>query len=44
MATAKLDRAEALLDGDLDRLAATAQAFARAGCANQAARTLHLSG
>lgn len=44
VATAEPDRAEALLDGDPDRLAATAQAFARAGCANQAARTLHLTG
>ncbi|MFZ4151585.1 hypothetical protein [Streptomyces pseudogriseolus] len=42
-ATAQLDRAEAL-DGDPDRLAATAQALARAGCPYQSARTRLVTG
>ncbi|MEU4013439.1 hypothetical protein AB0H30_34010 [Streptomyces pseudogriseolus] len=44
MATAQLGRAGALLGGGPDRLAATAQAFARAGCPYQSARTLLLTG
>jgi predicted ATPase/DNA-binding CsgD family transcriptional regulator len=43
-ATAQLDRAQALLDGDLPRLLAAADAFAAASCRYQAARTLLLAG
>ncbi|WP_232266990.1 hypothetical protein [Streptomyces pactum] len=39
-----MDRAEALIDGDLPRLFATARAFDAAGCHYQAARTLLLAG
>jgi predicted ATPase/DNA-binding CsgD family transcriptional regulator len=44
VATAQLDRAEALLDGDLPRQLAAAEAFDAAGCPYQAARTLLLAG
>ncbi|MEU9994828.1 LuxR C-terminal-related transcriptional regulator [Streptomyces sp. NPDC050848] len=44
VATAHLDRTEALLDGDAPRLLATAAAFDAAGCRYQSARTLLLSG
>ncbi|MCB5179219.1 ATP-binding protein [Streptomyces antimicrobicus] len=44
VATAQLDRAEALLDGDRDRQLAAAAAFEAAGCPYQAARTLVLAG
>ncbi|MFB7515832.1 LuxR C-terminal-related transcriptional regulator [Streptomyces sp. NPDC056144] len=44
VATAHLDRAEALLDGDLPRLLATATAFEAAGSRYQAARSLLLAG
>ncbi|WP_405855838.1 LuxR C-terminal-related transcriptional regulator [Streptomyces sp. NBC_00090] len=44
VATAQVDRAEALLDGDLPRLLAAAGAFEAAGCPYQAARTLLLAG
>ncbi|AXE24841.1 ATPase [Streptomyces globosus] len=44
VATALADRAQALLDGDRQRLLATADAFAAAGCPYQAARTLLLAG
>jgi len=44
VATAQLDRAQALLDGDLPRLLATADAFEAASCRYQAARTLLLAG
>lgn len=42
IAGAQLDRAEALLDGDRDRMLATAKAFDAAGCPYQRARTLTL--
>jgi hypothetical protein len=42
--TAQLDRAQALLDGDLPRRLATATAFDTAGCPYQSARTLLLAG
>jgi hypothetical protein len=44
IATAILDRAAALLDGDHERLLATAAAFETAGCPYQRARTLILAG
>jgi predicted ATPase/DNA-binding CsgD family transcriptional regulator len=44
VATAQLDRAQALLDGDRPRLLATADAFDAASCPYQAARTLLLAG
>ena len=44
VATAQLDRAEALLDGDLTRQLAAAAAFDAAGCHYQSARTLLLAG
>ena len=44
IATAILDRAAALLDGDHERLLATATAFETAGCPYQRARTLILAG
>ncbi|MDX5567753.1 ATPase, partial [Streptomyces sp. ID05-04B] len=44
VATAQLDRSEALLDGDQARLVAAATAFEAAGCRYQAARTLLLAG
>ncbi|WP_309116198.1 LuxR C-terminal-related transcriptional regulator [Saccharothrix sp.] len=44
VATAFLDRAEALMDGDEPRLLATAEAFRAAGSPYQAARTLVLLG
>jgi hypothetical protein len=44
IADAQLDRAEALLDGDRDRLLAAAAAFDAAGCRYQWARTLVLTG
>ncbi|MGW1275226.1 ATPase, partial [Streptomyces sp. NPDC002491] len=44
VATAQLDRSEALLDGDEARLLNTAAAFEAAGCPYQAARTLLLAG
>lgn len=43
VATALLDRAEALLTGDRQRLVATAAEFEAAGCEYQAARTLVLA-
>ncbi|MEU0338337.1 LuxR C-terminal-related transcriptional regulator [Streptomyces bobili] len=44
VATAQLDRAEGLLDGDATRQLAAAAAFDAAGCPYQAARTLLLAG
>jgi predicted ATPase/DNA-binding CsgD family transcriptional regulator len=44
IASAQVERAEALLDGDLQRLLATADAFDAAGCRYQWARTLVLAG
>jgi hypothetical protein len=44
IATAIVDRAAALLDGDHDRLLATATVFETAGCPYQRARTLILAG
>ncbi|WP_103564302.1 ATP-binding protein [Actinomadura rubteroloni] len=44
VASAQVDRAAALLDGDVPRLLATAPAFTAAGCRYQAARTLALGG
>jgi hypothetical protein len=44
IATAILDRAAALLDGDQERLLATAAVFETAGCPYQRARTLILAG
>ncbi|WP_052423087.1 LuxR C-terminal-related transcriptional regulator [Nonomuraea candida] len=44
VATALVERAQALLDGDGERLVATAAAFEAAGCRYQAARTLVLAG
>ncbi|WP_433540000.1 ATP-binding protein [Streptosporangium sandarakinum] len=44
VASAQVDRAEALLDGDLPRRLAVAAAFEAAGCRYQAARTLVLAG
>lgn len=44
VATAQVDRAEALLDGDLPRQLAAAAAFEAAGCPYQSARTLLLAG
>ncbi|QKV90759.1 AAA family ATPase [Streptomyces sp. NA02950] len=44
VATALVDRAEALLDGDLPRLLAAAAAFDAADCPYQSARTLLLAG
>lgn len=44
VADALLDRAEAMLDGDQDRLLAAAAAFDAAGCRYQWARTLILTG
>ncbi|MCX4822991.1 LuxR C-terminal-related transcriptional regulator [Streptomyces sp. NBC_01142] len=44
VATAQVHRAEALLDGDLPRLLAAADAFGAAGCRYQSARTLLLAG
>lgn len=44
VATAQLDRAQALLDGDLPRQLAAATAFDTAGCPYQSARTLLLAG
>ncbi|NKZ03094.1 ATP-binding protein [Actinomadura latina] len=44
VASAQVDRAEALLDGDPPRLLATAAAFDAAGCHYQSARTLLLAG
>jgi hypothetical protein len=44
IATAILDRAAALLDGDQERVLATAAAFEAAGCPYQRARTLILAG
>lgn len=44
VALAQLDRAEALLDGDLPRQLAAAEAFEAAGSHYQAARTLVLAG
>jgi hypothetical protein len=44
IACAQLDRAEALLDGDRDRMLAAAAAFDAAGCRYQWARTLVLIG
>jgi hypothetical protein len=44
IASAQVDRAEALLIGDTDRIGATATAFEAAGCSYQAARTGVLNG
>lgn len=44
VATAIIDRAEALLDNDPQRVLATAAAFESANCPYQSARTLHLAG
>ncbi|MGH3712344.1 MAG: hypothetical protein ACRDT4_02615, partial [Micromonosporaceae bacterium] len=44
VATAQVERAAALLDGDQPRLLATADAFEAAGCRYQRARTLVLAG
>jgi hypothetical protein len=44
IAGAQLERAEALLDGDRDRMLAAAAAFDAAGCPYQWARTLVLAG
>ncbi|MWA01356.1 ATPase [Actinomadura sp. LD22] len=44
VASAQVDRAEALLDGDVPRQLAAAAAFEAAGCRYQAARTLVLAG
>jgi hypothetical protein len=44
IATAILDRAAALLDGDHERLLTTAAAFETAGCPYQRARSLILAG
>ncbi|TDC98247.1 LuxR C-terminal-related transcriptional regulator [Actinomadura sp. 7K507] len=44
VASAQVDRAEALLDGDLPRQLAAAAAFDAAGCRYQSARTLVLAG
>ncbi len=44
VATALVERAAALLDGDGDRLTAAADAFDAAGCRYQSARTLILAG
>ncbi|WP_346146345.1 ATP-binding protein [Kitasatospora cinereorecta] len=44
VATAQVDRAEALLDGDVPRQLAAAAAFDAAGCPYQAARTRLLAG
>ncbi|KES06003.1 ATPase [Streptomyces toyocaensis] len=44
VATAQVDRAEALLDGDLQGQLAAAKAFDAAGCPYQSARTLLLAG
>jgi predicted ATPase/DNA-binding CsgD family transcriptional regulator len=44
IAAAQLDRAEALLDGDRDRMPGAAAAFEAAGCRYQRARTLVLAG
>ncbi|GLY83392.1 ATP-binding protein [Actinoallomurus iriomotensis] len=44
VASAQVDRAEALLDGDLARQLATAEVFDAAGCRYQSARTLVLAG
>lgn len=44
IAGAQLERAEALLDGDRDRMLAAAAAFDAAGCRYQWARTLVLTG
>ncbi|WP_238015668.1 LuxR C-terminal-related transcriptional regulator [Dactylosporangium sp. AC04546] len=44
IAVAQLDRAEALLDGDRDRVLATAAAFEAAGCQYQQSRTRTLAG
>ncbi|MEU8342033.1 LuxR C-terminal-related transcriptional regulator [Spirillospora sp. NPDC048832] len=44
VASAQVDRAEALLDGDVRRLPAVAAEFEAAGCPYQAARTLVLAG
>ncbi|MFF8190524.1 ATP-binding protein [Streptomyces bobili] len=44
VATAQLDRAEGLLDGDVTRQLAAAAAFDAAGCPYQSARTLLLAG
>jgi hypothetical protein len=44
IADAQLERAEAVLDGDRDRILATAAAFEAAGCRYQWARTLVLAG
>lgn len=44
VATAQLDRAQALLHGDLTRQLAAAAAFDAAGCPYQSARTLLLAG
>ncbi|MGW2315045.1 ATPase, partial [Actinomadura luteofluorescens] len=44
VAGAMVERAEALLDGDPERLLATADAFDAAGCHYQSARTLLLAG
>ena len=44
VATAQLDRSEALLDGDEARALTAAAAFEAAGCRYQAARTLLLAG
>ncbi|MDL4816662.1 ATP-binding protein [Actinomadura opuntiae] len=43
-ASAQVDRAEALLDGDLQRQLAAAEAFDAIGCRYQAARTMVLAG
>ncbi|WP_212013756.1 ATP-binding protein [Catenulispora pinistramenti] len=44
IADALVERAEALLDGDRERVLATARVFDAAGCRYQAARTLVLAG
>ncbi|WP_285778877.1 hypothetical protein [Microtetraspora sp. NBRC 13810] len=44
VATAIVERAQALLDNDRERLLATADAFDTAGCRYQSARTLVLAG
>jgi predicted ATPase/DNA-binding CsgD family transcriptional regulator len=44
IASAQLERADALLDGDQDRMLAAAAAFHTAGCRYQWARTLVLTG
>ncbi|HEV2784124.1 MAG TPA: hypothetical protein VGX25_32460, partial [Actinophytocola sp.] len=44
VATAQVERAAALLDGDRPRLLAAADAFKAAGCRYQWARTLVLAG